>query len=89
MEITAKHMAVSTCTLQRHLYNEGTYFKKVLKDTRLELATNYLKNSKISATQISFLLGFEDTNSFNRAFSTWTGMTPKQLHNSLSTQYII
>ena len=83
MELTAKRLAVSTRTLQRHLYNEGTSFKKVLKDTRRELALHYLKNSKMSATQISFLLGFEDTNSFNRAFNTWTGVRPRQFRKNL------
>ncbi len=83
MKLTAKRLAVSTRTLQRHLHNEGTSFKKVLKDTRLELALHYLKNSKMSATQISFLLGFEDTNSFNRAFNTWTGVRPRQFRKNL------
>jgi AraC-like DNA-binding protein len=62
--------------LQRHLANEATSYQDVLDDTRQELASHYLARSAISPGEISFLIGFRDTNSFLRAFKDWTGMTP-------------
>ncbi|MEL6104079.1 MAG: AraC family transcriptional regulator, partial [Pseudomonadota bacterium] len=34
-------------------------------------------NTNFSAAEVSFLLGFEDPNSFFRAFRRWTDMTPE------------
>lgn len=78
MDEVAARLAVSTRTLQRRLSSEGTSYQQVLKQVREELALYYLKNSSLAAGEISFLLGFHDTNSFIRAFSRWTGKTPGQ-----------
>jgi AraC-like DNA-binding protein len=37
----------------------------------------------IFAAEISYLLGYEDPNSFFRAFSSWTGETPEQARASM------
>ena len=39
------------------------------------MAKNYLKNSELTSDDIAFLLGYEDTTSFLRAFNVWTGMS--------------
>ena len=77
IENIAKKLGVSKRTLQRRLKGESTSFKDVLNQTRKKLARYYLKNSNISGGEISFLLGFDDPNSFFRAFQTWTGTTPE------------
>ena len=79
MGSVAKNLAISKRTLQRYLSNEKTYFQKELNTTREKLARHYLTNSTYSGAEISFLLGFEDPNSFVRAFRSWTGETPEQL----------
>lgn len=71
----ASKLCMSKRTLQRKLSDENTTFQQQLNNTRLLLAKNYLKNSNRSNDDIAFLLGYEDTSSFLRAFSTWTGMT--------------
>ncbi|MEM7585405.1 MAG: AraC family transcriptional regulator ligand-binding domain-containing protein [Acidobacteriota bacterium] len=78
LQSVAKKLAVSTRTLQRRLGAEGQTFQRVLDATREELARHYLGSSKLSGAEISFLLGFEDPNSFFRAFHAWTGETPEQ-----------
>ncbi len=74
----AKRLAVSTRTLQRRLRSEGRSFQQVLDATREDLARHYLSSSRMSGAEISYLLGFEDPNSFFRAFHAWTGQTPEQ-----------
>ncbi len=75
----ANRLAVSTRTLQRRLSAEGSSFQEVLDSTREALARHYLGNSTMSGGQIAFLLGYEDPNSFFRAFHAWTGETPEQV----------
>ncbi|WP_050516063.1 helix-turn-helix domain-containing protein [Dickeya chrysanthemi] len=77
MQIVSRKLAVSTRTLQRRLQNEGTSFQQILDNVRQSLALHYLRNTNMSSAEISFLLGFEDSNSFARAFQSWTGKTPQ------------
>jgi hypothetical protein len=45
-------------------------------DKRRVTNHHYLKQSNVELNEAAFLLGFEDANSFYRAFQTWEGMTP-------------
>ena len=77
MQGVSTRLGLSKRTLQRRLQSEGESFQSVLNMTRERLARNYLSSSTISAGEISFLLGYDDPNSFFRAFQTWTGETPE------------
>jgi len=74
----AKTLNVSSRTLQRRLRQEGTSYQTIMQETRHELAIQHLKFSKFSITETAYLLGFENTSNFTRAFKSWTGMTPSQ-----------
>lgn len=73
----ARELAVSTRTLQRQLHREGTTFQAVLTATRESLARHYLRQGRLSSSEIAFLLGYEEPTSFHRAFHSWTGQTPE------------
>jgi AraC-like DNA-binding protein len=73
----ASELALSRRSLQRRLSEEGTTWLDVLNSARMRLAQHYLKNTTLSAAEVSFLLGFEDPNSFFRAFRRWTDATPE------------
>lgn len=77
MPAVCRKLGVSPRTLQRRLREEGSSFQRTLDALRNSLAHHYLHNSSLSGTEISFLLGFEDPNSFARVFQTWTGSTPQ------------
>lgn len=76
IDAVAQRLAVSKRSLQRHLGDESVSFQDVLSQVRQELAQHYLINSRISPGEISWLLGFQESNSFIRAFRSWTGTTP-------------
>lgn len=78
MEQVARRLAMSKRTLQRRLSDESETFQSVLQLTRRELAQHYLHQPDMSQGEISFLLGFQDTNSFIRAYNSWTGHSPGQ-----------
>lgn len=78
MSTVSRKLAVSTRTLQRRLHEEGTTFQQTLDALRSSLAHHYLRHTHMSGAEISFLLGFEDSNSFARAFQAWTGKNPAE-----------
>lgn len=80
----ARELNVSARTLQRQLQQEGTNFQTVLNRTRESLARHYLTQDALSATDIAFLLGYDEPNSFHRAFQSWTGVTPHQVRVGVS-----
>ncbi len=72
----ANTLAMSKRTLQRKLSVEAETYQSVLQSVRGELADHYLQKSKMSLGEISFLLGFNEANSFIRAYSAWKGISP-------------
>jgi AraC-like DNA-binding protein len=82
IEETANRLAMSKRSLQRRLSEESSSYQEVLNTTRRELAHYYLSRSSISLGEIAYLLGFQDGNSFLRAFRGWTGQTPGEYRTS-------
>ena len=76
--MVAKELGMSERTLQRRITEEGTTFRDLLNDTRKELVREYLEDGAMQITEVAFLVGFENTNSFYRAFRTWEGKTPAE-----------
>ncbi|OXS56540.1 AraC family transcriptional regulator [Cohnella sp. CIP 111063] len=72
----AGELRMSDRTLQRRLTDEGTSFKHLLTQSRHEQALEYLADPSLSIKEVAFLLGYEDQNSFYRAFRVWAGDTP-------------
>lgn len=74
----ARQLGMSPRNLQRHLAEEGTSYKSLLNDARVDLARNYVREGRLSVTEIAFVLGFADTSTFSRAFKRWTRKSPRQ-----------
>lgn len=86
IEHVARRLSVSSRTLQRRLRGEGTSFKAVVDATRESLARHYLGQTRLTSTEIAFLLGFDEATSFFRACQRWTGTTPETLRRQLSAE---
>ncbi|MCW5552183.1 MAG: AraC family transcriptional regulator [Verrucomicrobiae bacterium] len=76
LQDVAKELGLSARTLQRRLTDSGITFQQVVEETRRELARHYLKQRAVELNEAAFLLGFEDANSFFRAFQHWEGTSP-------------
>ncbi|MBV6839409.1 AraC family transcriptional regulator [Xanthomonas campestris pv. merremiae] len=84
MHAVSKRLGMSSRTLQRRLQEENTTFQQTLDLVRAALADHYLRKTMMSSAEIALLLGFDDTNSFVRAFRLWTGRTPQALRRDPS-----
>jgi len=76
MQDIARELHLSSRTLQRRLQDEGYSFQQVMEEARRQLARHYLNNSMLELNEAAYLLGYEDSNSFVRAFRTWEGIPP-------------
>lgn len=72
----ARELGMSERTLQRRITEEGSSFRQLMLETRQEVVRHLLSEPSIEIEEIACLLGYEDTNSFYRAFRTWEGTTP-------------
>lgn len=71
----AQLMGTSPRSLHRQLKHEGQSYRKIVNRLRLELAKEYLESGDFQPKEISYLLGFKDSNAFRRSFKIWTGQT--------------
>lgn len=76
VEDIAVMLHMSSRTLQRRLQDEGSSFQKVMEEARHRLARQYLNNSFLELNEAAYLLGFNNANSFVRAFRIWEGVPP-------------
>ena len=78
LQDVAQELGMGARTLQRRLTDAGITFQQLVGETRRELAHHYLKQSTVELNEAAFLLGFEDANSFFRAFQVWEGTSPTE-----------
>ena len=76
IQTIARELGMSDRTLQRRLAEAGMSFKELITQTRHEQSLHYLADPSLEIKEIAFLLGYEDQNSFYRAFRSWEGDTP-------------
>lgn len=83
IEDVAEKLNVSKRTLQRRLNEDGVTFRHLLNSVREKLAIHYLSKTNMSSYDIAYLLGYEEINSFLRAFSYWVGKNVSQYRKTI------
>ena len=83
IEGVAARMGLAVRTLQSRLHKQGVNFQAVLDGLRRSLADIYLRDARLSLTEIALLLGFAEQSSFTRAFRRWRGMSPAAFRQQL------
>ena len=76
LEEIARQLHMPSWTLRRKLAEEGTQYRKILNETRRDLAMSYIRDTELSFGEIAYLLGFASAEAFQRAFKRWSGQTP-------------
>lgn len=77
-DVVARGLHMSTSTLARRLRTEGLNFRELLQETQKSLAFQYLRDDRLSISEIGFRVGFEDLSSLSRSFRRWTGVSPRE-----------
>lgn len=77
-ELIASQMGMHMRSLHRKLVEEGTTYQSVLDKVRLEMAAEFLGDTRLSVEEVARRLGFHEGRSFIRYFRRQTGFTPGQ-----------
>ena len=72
----AKSLRLSVRTLQRRIAELGTTYQDLLDQVRHQSAKRLLAATSLAMGEVAFLLGYEEVNSFARAFHGWEGIAP-------------
>lgn len=72
----AKHIRVSSRTIDRHLKNEGVGFRELSDKVRFERACMLLSSEGSSVVGVAAQMGFSDAANFSRAFKRVMGVSP-------------
>lgn len=88
IEDIARDLHLSSRTLQRRLQESGCTFLSVLDEARHQMARYYLSNSVLELNETAYLLGYEDANSFARAFRGWEGIPPSHWRETKRGQIV-
>ena len=65
-------------TMQRRLKEQNTSYRELLNEVRINMAMELLANSDISITRIADRLCFSDLANFSKAFTQYTGLSPRE-----------
>ena len=72
----AHKLGIAPWTLQRQLAEETTGFRELVDDTRRELAVEYIRETRVSLSEIAWLLGFANPAAFHKAWRRWFNTSP-------------
>jgi AraC-like DNA-binding protein len=81
LEAVAARLHLTTRTLRRKLDEEGTSFRKLVDELRMEVAVKYLRDTELTIDDIAYSLGFSEAAIFRRAFRRWTGKSPREFRD--------
>ncbi|MGK0293356.1 MAG: AraC-like DNA-binding protein [Porticoccaceae bacterium] len=80
----AASLFMSKRTLQRRLYDRGVLFNEYADEIRCKMAQQFVAKTKLSLTEVAFLLGYAHISALSRAFRRWTGKTPYEFRAEAS-----
>ncbi len=76
LEFVAKRFAVSRATMIRKLKQEGTQYREVLAEVRLNHALHLMQNGHYNVALLAQLCGYQSESRFSQRFKGKFGLTP-------------
>lgn len=82
LEEVADLLATTPRALTRKLATEGTSFRTILHDARMEIASHHLQSSQLTVDKIAELMGFSNPSSLRRAIKNWCGSSAGKIREA-------
>lgn len=83
LEEVSRALGIAPRTLQEHLGDAGSSFKRIKDAVRADLALKYLRQSSLSLSEISEILGYAELSNFSRSFRRWHGQPASAVRREL------
>ncbi|MFD1217168.1 MULTISPECIES: AraC family transcriptional regulator [Microbulbifer] len=80
----AEQLQLSARSLTRRLSAEGTSFRRLLHEIRMEIAVHHLQHSSLKLDTIADYTGFSCASSLRRAVKNWTGRAAGEVRAATS-----
>jgi len=78
LTLVARATEMSIRTLQRRLEDSHLNYSQLIEQVRFEQAIQLLQDPSNKLIHIAFDLGYAEPASFTKAFSRWTGISPRE-----------
>lgn len=83
LSTVASNLNLSDRTLQRKLSQEGSSYKRIITQVKMNLAEDYL-GQNLSIKETSYLMGYSEPTAFVFAFKKWFNDTPANFQKRMS-----
>ena len=77
LKSVARELSMTDRTFKRYLKEQGTQFRDLLKEVKIELCDGYIK-AGLSYPEIAQLLWYYDQSALTRAYKQWHGAAPSE-----------
>lgn len=84
LELMAERFAMSRATLMRKLKQEGTQYRELLAEVRLNHALRLMQSEHYSVAMLSQLCGYQSEDRFSQRFKRKFGLSPKSYMKTLN-----
>ncbi|BBM66432.1 AraC family transcriptional regulator [Vibrio alfacsensis] len=84
LEMAAEHFSMSRATMIRKLKQEGTQYREVLAEVRLNHALYLMQNGHYNVTMLAQLCGYQSEGRFSQRFKGKFGLTPSDYMKTVS-----
>ncbi len=74
----SRALGMAPRTLQEHLQAQGSSFQQIRDAARADLAGRYLRESRMSLSQVADVLGYAELSVFSRCFRRWHGVSARR-----------
>jgi AraC-like DNA-binding protein len=79
LEAVAERLDIPVRTLRRKLSEQGTSFRELAEQAKVQVATKYIRDTEMTMEDIAHAVGFSDAANFRHAFRRWAGERPQEV----------